>query len=110
MLIHLANRGVRRPNVAADDAPGSPLFFDDFNYSMARGASDAAKIAAVQAAGWAYIKDEARNDGAAGYLYTATAVPGDSQPIPGLSGTGSLLLAKGSERPWMKCTPWACTK
>lgn len=76
--------------------PGSPRFFDDFNYPVGRLDSGAAKTAAFGAAGWTAIKDETtRPRGASGYLYTVTSIPGYTGIMPGLSGSGRVLAMEG---------------
>lgn len=73
-------------NPQPTSSPGNPLFFDDFGYTLNRVDTFATKLAAVQAAGWSYMKDNNLSDGAKGYLYTASSIPGYSGTIPGSSG------------------------
>lgn len=76
--------------------PGRPILFDDFNYVVGRTDSAASKRAAFMAKGWAGYKDEVSNpNGAAGYLYTTTSIPGYSGRMPGVSGSGRVLAMEG---------------
>ena len=60
--------------------PGSPTFFDDFNYAVARGSSAAGTTFNSQG-GWAQTKCNGNADNAVGqeggglYLYTVTSIP-----------------------------------
>ncbi|MEW5740040.1 MAG: hypothetical protein AB1938_14000 [Myxococcota bacterium] len=60
------------------------LFFDAFNYTLDRQDDAATKLAVVRDAGYTGIKDEQTNPGGAlGYLYTVSAIEGDTSGIPG---------------------------
>lgn len=66
---------------------GSPLFFDDFNYTVAYNASQATKSGQFNSArGYSGFKDNVVSAGALGYLYTASSIPGSGAAIPGASG------------------------
>jgi hypothetical protein len=91
----------------ADDSGGSPgeafvpdgvLFFDGFDYEVEREAMD--KFGAegtFGAHGWVWGKDAVLNGtGAGGWLYTADAVPGASEPLPGVDSTRVLCIESGA--------------
>lgn len=68
--------------------PGTPLFFDDFDYTVTSSAANAAaNSAAFLAAGWSGVKalNCVVNNGAAGNLFTTavTSIPGHTGSAPG---------------------------
>lgn len=78
--------------------PGTPIFFDDFDYEVAQGSPgvNIGKAATFAAHGWSGFKDETTEAGrACGYISTVAknAIPGhESTPCPG-SGSRVLRLA-----------------
>jgi hypothetical protein len=85
-------------------APGEPfvpdgvLFFDGFDYEVAREAED--KFGAegtFGSHGWVWGKDAVLNgEGAGGWLYTAADVPGATEPLPGVDSTRVLCIESGA--------------
>ena len=74
----------------ACSTPGDPLFFDDFEYVAGR--EDANVVATFESeGGWSRVNThQAGGNGARGYLYTVTSIPGYDGAFPGI-GTGSVL-------------------
>lgn len=78
--------------------PDGVLFFDGFDYDVQRDASDKfGAEGAFFAHGWVWGKDAVQNGtGAGGWLYTADAVPGSTEPLPGVASTRVLCIESGA--------------
>jgi hypothetical protein len=74
--------------------PDGVLFFDDFEYAVAR--EEGGKFepsGPFVSHGWSWGKDAVVNGpGAGGWIYTAPAVPGASEPLPGVGSSQVLVL------------------
>lgn len=68
----------------------SLLFFDDFNYAVARGDSTSTKQSTFGSHGWG-IKDNSEGFGPGGWIYTTSSIPGYVGTIPGRSGRAMCL-------------------
>ncbi|MEK7704948.1 MAG: hypothetical protein AAB426_08315 [Myxococcota bacterium] len=70
---------------------GELVFFDDFEYAVGRDDANAPTLFAAH--GWNGAKTEqAGQDGANGWLYTATSIPGYGGSLPGTSSTSVLVM------------------
>lgn len=87
--VRLSLSGGNNTGSGAGYDPGSPLFFDDFDYTVTDDAGDAtANTAAFEAAGWNRLKAiNLGQSNAAGNISTAlvSSIPGYSGPAPGSS-------------------------
>jgi hypothetical protein len=70
------------------------LFFDDFEYDVARDGGDPeANLAAFEAAGWSWAKANNLPTAAHnGYLYTVSSIPGYAGPFPGAASDHVLAI------------------
>jgi len=84
--------------VTAGTVPPGVLFFDGFDYAVARDATG--KFAAdgpFVAHGWSGGKDAVLNgSGAGGWLYTSATVVGSNEALPGVDSTHALVVECGA--------------
>ena len=74
----------------APHAQSGVVIFDQFEYVVDR--EDPSAVALFTTQGWSYAKTEQVTNGAHGWLYTTTTVPGYSGQFPGLDSTRVLAL------------------
>lgn len=95
--------------VAGGGDPGSPLFFDDFDYVVGRNDAQSAAEDVFQLNGWNAAALSNGTGESHGYLYTVTTIDGFSGTLPG-SSTRSLAMESypnnGSDTSFLQADYW----
>lgn len=92
-IVTMAGPGSRLYVAAGGGDPGNPIFFDGFEYAVARTDTPTAMEDVFQLAGWSAANANNGTGFDTSYLYTATSIEGFSGSFPG--GGSRVLVMEG---------------